>query len=129
MIPDDSLEANDCLLTRMQLTHEPASAYIKIHRNPKSPEWLFAELPLPQKEPDRGLRCVIGRHQRSALSEVWQQAFKLRFQGRLGGSVGWASDFGSCRDLAAREFEPRVGLCADSSEPGACCGFCVSLSL
>ena len=25
-----------------------------------------------------------------------------------------------------REFEPRVGLCADSSEPGACFGFWVS---
>ena len=50
-------------------------------------------------------------------------------QGRLGGSVGWASDFGSGHDLAVREFEPRVGLCADSSEPGACFGFCVSLSL
>ena len=28
-----------------------------------------------------------------------------------------------------REFEPRVGLLADGSEPGACFGFCVSLSL
>ena len=27
------------------------------------------------------------------------------------------------------EFEPRVRLCADSSEPGAYFGFCVSLSL
>ena len=26
-------------------------------------------------------------------------------------------------------FEPRIGLCADSWEPGACFGFCVSLSL
>ena len=49
--------------------------------------------------------------------------------GRLGGSVGWASDFGSGHDLTVREFEPRVGLCADSSEPGACFRFCVSLSL
>ena len=39
------------------------------------------------------------------------------------------SDFGSGHDLAVGEFEPRVGLCADSSEPGACFGFCVSLSL
>ena len=31
--------------------------------------------------------------------------------------------------LTTREFEPRVGLCADSSEPGACFGFCLSLSL
>ena len=49
--------------------------------------------------------------------------------GCLGGSVGWASDFGSGHDLAVREFEPRIGLWADSSEPGACFGFCVSLSL
>ena len=28
-----------------------------------------------------------------------------------------------------REFEPRVGLCADHSEPGACFAFCDSLSL
>ena len=49
--------------------------------------------------------------------------------GRLGGSVGWASDFSSGHDLAVREFEPRVGLWADGSEPGACFRFCVSLSL
>ena len=41
-------------------------------------------------------------------------------QGRLGGSVGWASDFGSGHDLTVREFEPRVGLRADSLEPGGC---------
>ena len=50
-------------------------------------------------------------------------------QGGLGGSVGKAADFGSGHDLAVREFEPRVGLCDDSSEPGACFPFCVSLSL
>ena len=27
------------------------------------------------------------------------------------------------------EFEPQVRLCADSSEPGACFGFCVCLSV
>ena len=32
-------------------------------------------------------------------------------------------------DLAVRGFKPRVGLCADSSEPGACFGFWVSLAL
>ena len=32
-------------------------------------------------------------------------------------------------DLAVREFEPRVRLWADGSEPGACFWFCVSLSL
>ena len=50
-------------------------------------------------------------------------------QGSLGGSVGEASDFSSGHDLAVREFEPHVRLCAASSEPGACFRFCVSLSL
>ena len=49
--------------------------------------------------------------------------------GRLGGSLSWASDFGSGHDLTVHEFEPGIRLCADSSEPGACFGFCVSLSL
>ena len=49
--------------------------------------------------------------------------------GRLGGSVGQAFDFGSGHDLVIRGLEPRVGLWADGSEPGACFGFCVSLSL
>ena len=49
--------------------------------------------------------------------------------GRLGGSAREAHDFGSGHDLTIREFEPRVGLCADSWEPGACFGFCASLSL
>ena len=35
----------------------------------------------------------------------------------------------SGHDLAVCEFEPRVGLCVDSSETGASFGFCVSLSL
>ena len=46
--------------------------------------------------------------------------------GRLGGSVGRASDFGSGHDLTVCAFEPRVRLCADSSEPGACFRFRVS---
>ena len=49
--------------------------------------------------------------------------------GCLGGSVGEASDFGLGHDLTVHEFEPRVGFCADSSEPGACFGFCVSVCL
>ena len=49
--------------------------------------------------------------------------------GHLGGSVRWASDSSSGHDLTACEFESRVGLCADSSEPGTCFGFCVPLSL
>ena len=54
---------------------------------------------------------------------------KNLLEGRLGGAVGWVSDFSSGHDLAVREFEPRVGLWADGSEPGACFGFCVSFSL
>ena len=50
-------------------------------------------------------------------------------EGRLGGSVGWASNFSSGHNLTVRGFEPRVRLCADSLEPGACFGFCVCLSL
>ena len=53
----------------------------------------------------------------------------MKGEGRLGGSVSWAPDFGSGHDLTACEFEPRIGLCADSSGPGACFGFCVSFSL
>ena len=49
--------------------------------------------------------------------------------GRLGGSVGWASNFGLGHDLTVLGFEPRVGLCAPGSEPGVCFGFCVFLSL
>ncbi|XP_053060453.1 mediator of RNA polymerase II transcription subunit 27 isoform X2 [Acinonyx jubatus] len=40
-------------------------------------------------------------------------------RGRLGGSVGEASDFGSGHDLAVRGFEPHVGLCADSLAPAS----------
>ena len=51
----------------------------------------------------------------------------------LRGAPGWLSllsvRLGSGHGLAVREFEPRLGLCADSSEPEACFGSCVSLSL
>ena len=52
-----------------------------------------------------------------------------KWMGDLGDSVSWASDFSLGHDLKVHEFEPRVGLCADSSEPGACFRFCVSLSV
>ena len=35
-------------------------------------------------------------------------------RGRLGGSMGSASDVGSGHDLAVREFEPRIGLHTDN---------------
>ena len=52
-----------------------------------------------------------------------------RYLERLGGLVGWVSDFSSGHDLTVCGSGPRVGLCADSSELAACLGFCVSLSL
>ena len=51
------------------------------------------------------------------------------FLGRLGGSVGEATNFGSGHDLPVCGFQLRIGLCADSSEPGACFRFCLPLSL
>ena len=40
------------------------------------------------------------------------------------GVPGWLTqlsiDFGSGHDLVVPEFKPHLGLCADSSEPGAC---------
>ena len=48
--------------------------------------------------------------------------------GRPGGSVSEASYLGSGHDLTVHWFKLRVRLCADSSEPGTCFGFCVSLA-
>ena len=51
----------------------------------------------------------------------------------ISGAPGWRSRLSvrlqPGRNLAVGEFEPRVGLWADGSEPGACFRFCVSLSL
>ena len=66
----------------------------------------------------------------SLVEHTHPPAQEMRFlPGGLGGSVGGATDFGSGHDLTVRAIEPRIGLCADGSEPGACFGFCVSLSL
>ena len=45
---------------------------------------------------------------------------KLSLEGPLGNLVSEASNFGSGHDLTVCEFKPHVGLCADSSKPGAC---------
>ena len=71
------------------------------------------------------VQCPVSLYKNPATNS----SSKTFLQGRLGVSVGWAADFGSGHDLAVRESEPRIGLCADSSEPGACFGFCVSQSL
>ena len=55
--------------------------------------------------------------------------FQCTVKGCPGGSVARTSDVGSGHDLTAHEFEPRVGLCTDSLEPGDCFGFGVSVSL
>ena len=52
---------------------------------------------------------------------------RTRWRGAWRGSVGCQTSSG--HDLAVREFKPRVGLCADGSEPGACFRFSVSLPL
>ena len=55
---------------------------------------------------------------------------RMLYKPRLwGGSVSWASGLCSGHDLTVHEFKPRIGLCANSSEPGACFGFCVPLPL
>ena len=68
------------------------------------------------------VRFLLGRRALLPL-KVWN------LMGCPGGSVGSASDFGSGHDLEVSGFEPHVGLCADSSEPEACFGFCVYVSL
>ena len=77
-------------------------------------------------------RCIPSLAPRPLLSleegKNYPERRKVSAEG-AGGSVGSACDFGSGHDLSVREFEPRVGLWADSLEPGACFGFCVSLSL
>ena len=63
------------------------------------------------------------------FDRVWTVTYK----NDRSGAPGWRSRLSvrlqPGRDLAVREFEPRVGLWADGSEPGACFQFYVSLSL
>ena len=55
---------------------------------------------------------------------IWCKDKCLCFLGRLGGSVGEVSNFGSGHDLTVCEFKPQTGLCVDSS---TCLGFSLSL--
>ena len=67
------------------------------------------------------------------LTDAKFHCFPLKFKISRG-VPGWLSGltvqlhFGSRHDFTARGLKPRIELCADSSEPGACFGFCVSLS-
>ena len=56
---------------------------------------------------------------RISQPQICVKFLKINLWGRLGGPVGEASDFSSGHDLTVGGFEPRVGLCADSSELGA----------
>ena len=70
--------------------------------------------------------------ERDTLQPLWGPVWRFHGKlvvGRPDGSVGEASDFSSGHDLTVGEFEPHVGLCADSSEPGAWFRFCVSIAL
>ena len=74
------------------------------------------------------LPSIVPAYDQFLISNKWI-CLKWQVLGRLGGSVREASSFGSGRDLTVCGFKPRVGLCADSSEPGDCFGFRVSLSV
>ena len=93
---------------------------------------------------DKGPECETGNHQnprgqsrkRPDLSRsnfLLDTSPKARELKAKMGVPGWHSRL-SVRlqpghNLVVREFEPRVRLWADGSEPGACFRFCVSLSL
>ena len=56
----------------------------------------------------------------------------LKKEKSTSGAPGWLSQLSVRHQLRSSphgEFEPHVGFCADSSEPGVRFGFCVSLSL
>ena len=80
------------------------------------------------RDPPLSVSCA-GKSPLSHSSPKNQNEIMVAQQWRPGDSAGWASDLGSGRDLAVRGFEPRVGLCADGSEPGARFGFWVPLAL
>ena len=61
--------------------------------------------------------------------ESLRELLKIPMSGTLGWLSWLSTDFGSGHDLTVHGFKLCVGLCADSSEPGACFGSCVSLSL
>ena len=52
-------------------------------------------------------------------SGVLGSILKWPVSGRLGGSVGWASDFGSGHDFRVLEFKPHIRLIAASVEPAS----------
>ena len=65
-------------------------------------------------------------------STQWRILHSKKFSASRGTWVAQSvkrPDFGSGHDLAVCGFKPHIRLWADSSEPGTCFRFCVSLSL
>ena len=74
------------------------------------------------------LKCRYASHPEAASQpEVW----RARRDGCRGSCLAQSVKnlMGSGHDLTVCGFKPHAGLCADSSEPGACFGFCLPLSL
>ena len=97
-------------------------SHIRLCADSLEPGACFRFCVLPLSAPPLLALCL-------SLSQKINKHLKKLTEGRLGGSVGEASNFGSGRDLTFCGFEPRTGLCADSSEPGDVLRICVSLSL
>ena len=51
------------------------------------------------------------------VMEIVFPVLEISAPGHLGGSVRWASDFGSGHDVMVMRLRPTIGLCADSMEP------------
>ena len=71
----------------------------------------------------------MGSFSASGILKAEQVHFIVLFSGAPGWRSRLSGRLQPGHDLAVREFEPRVGLWADGSEPGACFRFCVSLSI
>ena len=71
--------------------------------------------PLPREVLKIGLKDFLTDPYFYSKMIIFKTWFKKKELGRLGGSVGWASDFSSGHDLTLHGFESHVRLCADSS--------------
>ena len=93
------------------------------------PEMLLRGRDIPPESASGNILLYLNERGLVSFSAYLHLLLKEWFLGRLGGSVGEASTFSSGRDFMVGGFKPRIRLCADGSEPGACFGFCVFLSL
>ena len=97
----------------------------------KIPHKKISQLPASEAGGGEFLCCVClwTMCPASCFQELCFKFSKEVNRGAPGWLAGWASDFGSGHDLTVCGFEPRVWLCADSSDPGTCFRFWVSLPL